>query len=397
MGAQMIRFLNVDVRTLLIMLSLGNIVSLSLLSVYRNKSIVWRSYLFFILSKISESAAWALLSLRGVIPDLASVYVGNVVLVIGLSLEALALISVEETKSRQEIYYATIVFSFTAVFCLLARKPNQYMYYASWFCALIFASVSVQLLQVNKVNAVRVMMSAAYFLEGVVLVFRGIYAVYDPQYRLLNNTDIQSLTFLSTFILMVISGTGFLLLNKARTDRMLEESWGELEALTRVDALTGLANRRMMEEYLSFSLQENRRRGEPIAIIMMDVDYFKNYNDRYGHVLGDRCLMAIAQEIKRHCRRITDLAVRFGGEEFLLIMWNTDQEEASLLAEEIRKGVQALAIDHAYSSAATVVTLSLGIFTAIPGEEGQEAEWYVAQADKCLYQAKARGRNRVFP
>jgi diguanylate cyclase (GGDEF)-like protein len=193
---------------------------------------------------------------------------------------------------------------------------------------------------------------------------------------------------------MILSGTGYLLLNKERTDRQLSATMMELEAQARVDALTGLANRRTMNHYLRFSLSENRRRAEPVAVLMIDIDHFKRFNDVYGHIAGDKCLQAVAEEIRRHCRRSTDLAARFGGEEFLFIMWDIENDEALRVADGIREGVRALGIEHAYSDADSVVTISIGVFSAIPDDEGATEEWYIEQADKRLYEAKKSGRNR---
>jgi diguanylate cyclase (GGDEF)-like protein len=175
---------------------------------------------------------------------------------------------------------------------------------------------------------------------------------------------------------------------------LLKEANLELNKLAHTDSLTGLANRRTFSEYLVISILENRRRGEPLTLIMIDIDYFKNYNDFYGHSAGDRCLVTVAQKIKQYCRRGTDLITRYGGEEFVMILWNTDDAGAYQVAEAIRHGVIDLAIPHTASDVSDCVTLSLGIFSAIPVSDKQDYEWYIIEADRRLYDAKRAGRNR---
>lgn len=160
------------------------------------------------------------------------------------------------------------------------------------------------------------------------------------------------------------------------------------------DGLTGLANRRHFERKLAAEKERARRSGQPCSLILADVDHFKKFNDRYGHVLGDDCLRRVAHAIGRSTRRPADLAARYGGEEFALILPETDEEGACAVAENIRAAVAALRIAHG-DSAVGHVTLSLGVHTAYARDDaGTGADW-VALADAMLYQAKAQGRNRV--
>jgi diguanylate cyclase (GGDEF)-like protein len=122
--------------------------------------------------------------------------------------------------------------------------------------------------------------------------------------------------------------------------------------------------------------------------------FFKKYNDHYGHIYGDRCLVQVAQELKRHCQRGTDLIARYGGEEFAIVLINTDISKAGLIAEAIRKGVQDLDIPHAGSDICDCVTLSLGVFSAIPTLDEHDYDWYIIEADRRLYDAKHAGRNQ---
>jgi diguanylate cyclase (GGDEF)-like protein/PAS domain S-box-containing protein len=158
------------------------------------------------------------------------------------------------------------------------------------------------------------------------------------------------------------------------------------------DPLTGLANRRLMSIELRKNLARARRSGQPCSLIMLDLDYFKNYNDLYGHTSGDRLLVEIACLIGREIREV-DLAVRYGGEEFLLILPDTDAEEAREVAERIRAKTDASAFKCSDSMTTTDISVSLGVAT---WEENVASEdILIARADTALYRAKANGRNRV--
>ncbi|HEY3320099.1 MAG TPA: PleD family two-component system response regulator [Planctomycetota bacterium] len=167
-----------------------------------------------------------------------------------------------------------------------------------------------------------------------------------------------------------------------------------LAALSMQDGLTGLANRRRFDEMLQQEWRRGLRLSTPVALIMCDVDYFKKYNDHYGHLSGDECLKSVASAIKAVALRPGDLAARYGGEEFAMLLPHTDAEGAATVAEKIRTGVEKLRIEHARHDSEPCVTLSLGVAALTP-EMDQPAEQLIARADKALYAAKHGGRNRV--
>jgi diguanylate cyclase (GGDEF)-like protein len=167
-----------------------------------------------------------------------------------------------------------------------------------------------------------------------------------------------------------------------------------LADLSLVDGLTGIGNRRRFDEFLSREWRRSRRARTPLAVILIDVDYFKPYNDQYGHAAGDDCLREVAATIAMLVRRPADLCVRYGGEEFAAILPQTNLAGARVLAERIRAAVLALEIVHAKSDTAPVVTVSIGI-AASDGADADEPDELMAEADRRLYEAKAAGRNRV--
>lgn len=171
-----------------------------------------------------------------------------------------------------------------------------------------------------------------------------------------------------------------------------------LKTISMSDGLTGIANRRRFDEFLDQGWRRAMRAGTEISLLMCDIDFFKNYNDTYGHQAGDDCLKRVALAIRDNFHRADDLAARYGGEEFAVIMPGTDAPGALSLAEAVRAAVEALGIPHNASAVSSVVTLSVGS-TTIKAQIGSSAEALLAAADNALYQAKQEGRNRVaaFP
>jgi diguanylate cyclase (GGDEF)-like protein len=187
----------------------------------------------------------------------------------------------------------------------------------------------------------------------------------------------------------------FLLSNLINIDREeLKAVNLELEKLSVTDELTKLANRRYFEEFLSKEWNSAMRYKYPISLLMIDIDYFKNYNDHLGHQAGDKCLIKIASALKTFERRYGDLVARYGGEEFVMILSGTDVDNGRKIAEEIRKKVMDLALAHPASTISNVVTVSIGVVTIIPSQNIKKEEFLEA-ADRALYQAKSQGRNQT--
>jgi len=181
---------------------------------------------------------------------------------------------------------------------------------------------------------------------------------------------------------------------KERVSRDLREANGVLESLAKEDALTGLANRRSFDEYIFKAWRRAVATKEPISLIMVDVDYFKPFNDYYGHVVGDRCLQNIAAVFVDEVNRSLDMVARYGGEEFAIVLPITDQNGALKVAERIRREIEALAILHECCEKGNVVTVSLGVSTVVPND-ADDVLAFVEAADKALYKAKFMGRNRI--
>jgi diguanylate cyclase (GGDEF)-like protein len=180
---------------------------------------------------------------------------------------------------------------------------------------------------------------------------------------------------------------------RVRTHLTLKRQSDMLRQLAMTDGLTGVANRRNFDEALEKEWRRCERARQPVSLIMADVDHFKAYNDNYGHQAGDSCLAAVAAAMGGCVRRPPDMVARYGGEEFVVLLPQEDADGAAAVAERILDRVRGLGIDHAHSSCAKHVTVSLGVATMMPARDRFPAG-LVAAADSALYRAKETGRNR---
>ena len=186
----------------------------------------------------------------------------------------------------------------------------------------------------------------------------------------------------------ILRGWFVLAINREQENRVLIK---QLQNLANHDPLTGLANRRSFHLLLDKAMQRHEQCGTSVSLIMLDVDYFKKYNDHYGHQAGDECLVKIAKCLEAATRSIHDVAARFGGEEFIILLPEANQQQAIEVAKRIQQNIQDLAIQHAASPVAPYVTISLGITNLTPATN---ATRFIAQADAALYKAKEAGRNQ---
>lgn len=175
----------------------------------------------------------------------------------------------------------------------------------------------------------------------------------------------------------------------------LQKANQELHRLANLDGLTQVANRRRFDRYFEQEWRRSMRERQHLSLILCDIDYFKCYNDRYGHQAGDSCLKQVAQIINSSIKRSTDLVARYGGEEFAVILPNTSPQGAVHVAESIRSQVKQLQIPHERSQVSAYITISLGIGSEIPDRQLQ-TDYLIAVADKALYLAKEKGRDSCY-
>ena len=174
----------------------------------------------------------------------------------------------------------------------------------------------------------------------------------------------------------------------------LKQLRDQLAAMAVTDALTGLSNRRHLERALTTEAARLSRTGEWLSVIMLDIDFFKQFNDTYGHPAGDRCIMMVAAALTRAVKRASDLPARYGGEEFACILPGADPHGAELVAQEIRLQIQSLNIPHERSKVSPFITVSIGVASArcIPSIA---TDRWIEEADRQLYISKQEGRDRI--
>lgn len=172
----------------------------------------------------------------------------------------------------------------------------------------------------------------------------------------------------------------------------IEKEYAQLNSIT--DGLTRISNRRHFDDFLRKEFYSMKRTGLPLSVVIIDIDFFKKYNDTYGHQSGDECLKKVAETLKKTIQRETDLVARYGGEEFVIVLPNTEQSGALLIAEKVREAVEELNIAHESSLVSNYVTISLGVATGYR-ENLSYPEQVITFADEALYRAKEEGRNRI--
>ncbi|MEC4986585.1 MAG: diguanylate cyclase, partial [Oscillatoria sp. PMC 1076.18] len=196
-------------------------------------------------------------------------------------------------------------------------------------------------------------------------------------------------------LLLEVSAQMGIAIQQAELYQQLAAANQELQRIAHCDSLTGLANRRCFDSSLEIEWRRSRREQAPLAVILCDIDYFKLYNDTYGHQAGDVCLQKVARAIAETVKRPADLVARYGGEEFVVILPNTTVEGALKVAKNIHDCVKNLAIPHLKSEVSEFVTLSLGVAGTIP-ILNLSPDTLVAAADRALYEAKSAGRSRAI-
>lgn len=243
---------------------------------------------------------------------------------------------------------------------------------------------------------------------SVILMLTALAALYyHPLALLLFITPLWLTTLLASvqlnqgvnirFLLVWLLLTAILIYGRVILQRWFNEAWlryqenrmliARLDVMAHQDVLTGTANRRSMENFLDDALLQ----AEPFALLMLDVDYFKRYNDHYGHQAGDACLVKVADIVKTSVRTPADLVARYGGEEFVIVLPASSLDDAVRVAERIQTNLREISLPHAASEVSEMVTVSMGITLS---KDGDSAYGIIARADEALYRAKQQGRNR---
>lgn len=252
----------------------------------------------------------------------------------------------------------------------------------------------------NIVQRLRFWMAVPFSLVVLLMHLGGVVVLDNMPPRLLGPIVIMVLativfTLVANYTLERDERRNYLLTLRERAlVQELAQTHERLMDLSKVDGLTELANRRHFQDYLEQVWRRAQPDRAPLALLMVDVDHFKKYNDRYGHPAGDAALRQVARVLESNVRRPGDLVARYGGEEFVAVLPQTSAETALLVAERVRAAIEALALRHEVSNVARVLTVSVGVAHGVAGEVASP-EALLKQADQALYQAKREGRNRT--
>lgn len=329
---------------------------------------------------------FAAFGLRPILPEGPAVFVSNALILAGLTVYAQALYRFVLDRALPRWVWAQFGAALAALMLMLDWSLQARTSVVSFvYVAMLVPSVAVIVRHGWQAEPSLRTVALTMALACAALAVRGVHAWIEPGHygALLQPSLGQGLTFLVCFLAVLGSGFGFVLAGFQRLAR-------RMQALATHDGLTGCFNRSATEALIEHALQRGRRERAPVALVLLDIDHFKDVNDRHGHRAGDRVLAGFADAVRSRLRK-SDVFGRVGGEEFTLLLPETDAAGAQRLAEEVREVVQEM---RPAGAGALRITLSGGIAVAEPGRPLSAEELY-AQADESLYRAKRLGRNRI--
>lgn len=375
-----------DVPTMLVMIILSSLVTAGGMAVVgwgrKDDGVrLWAMGLLF------NAMAYLLFALRGRIPDLLSVVVSNALLV-GVYLSMLAAVLQFQGRALPRGVALLLPLLTAGCMALLSDSYSARVVVAGLLlCALnlwLLGSLLVRWRTVGGRGAWLVVGALGF--QTLVLVLRVALVGVSPLAgaQLLQSSVVQTMTFMTAFAVVLLASMGFVFMARDRAD-------ASNRRLAAVDALTGVANRRAVIAALDRDVARAIRTREPIALMMVDIDHFKQVNDRYGHPMGDQVLCSVVNVLRERVRS-QDLVGRYGGEEFLVVLPDTTIKGAYLLALQLCEAVEAASIVHA--GLQIPVTVSIGVYGGTL-QSGDHWDMLISAADRALYEAKNRGRNRV--
>ena len=331
-----------------------------------------------------------LIMLRGLIPDVLSIMVGNLM----LSSVFVGMIAAVYQFQGRPVRWAVLLAPPLLVLVFVSVYINNYPARVS-FVGLVIGLQAVWALLAAlshrhaTVGRGQWLLVAGLSLEAVVLGGRALVAIstHSEATNILQSSALQTLTFLATFSVVLVSSVGFVFMSRDRADE-------NNRVLAALDPLTGVANRRSLIAALDRDVARAQRMREPMALMMVDIDHFKDVNDQYGHPAGDRVLCSVVNVLRQRVRA-QDLVGRYGGEEFMVLLPDTGLVGAQQLARALCKAVEESRCPaDGVPGPGIAVTVSIGVFGGRL-ESGDSWDMLIAAADRALYQAKNNGRNRV--
>lgn len=331
-----------------------------------------------------------LLMLRGQVPDVLSILVGNLLLSSVFVGMIAAIYQFQERPIRWLLLFMppALVTAFVTVF--MDNFPARVGFVGAVIgLQAVWALATALERRHATVGRGQWLLVAGLALEAVVLLGRSALAVtvQGAEEGILRSSGLQTLTFVATFSVVLVSSVGFVFMSRDRADE-------NNRVMAALDPLTGVANRRSLIAALDRDVARAVRMREPMALMMVDIDHFKDVNDHYGHPAGDQVLCSVVQVLRQRVRA-QDLVGRYGGEEFMVVLPDTHLAGAEQLARELCKAVEVsrCRVD-GLDGEGIAVTVSIGVFGGRL-ESGDSWDMLIAAADRALYQAKENGRNRV--
>lgn len=316
------------------------------------------------------------------------------VIVTPIAVISLLLLKFNIMRKDADFIASMVIFSIAAsilLMLLISNHPNVVHYHTGILVVITFSNL-IMMPRFNYALLFSLAICLLYVLTALNITLMDKEIVTNSCFVLFANT---LLTLVGNFHLRLEQRREFLFKLLRQIDSIkLEESNRLLEKISISDKLTNLSNRRHFDFTFDKEWKSSLRTNSPISMIFIDIDYFKNYNDYYGHPQGDACLKMIAKALSNSIKRPRDFVARYGGEEFVILLPDIKLSGASVIAEKIRQSIEKLKIPHEVSPRGSFVTISLGVASLVPTDEN-EANDLTLYADKALYVAKSEGKNRV--
>jgi diguanylate cyclase (GGDEF)-like protein len=369
----------------------------------------WATGLFF------QFLGWTLLLATKVFSEwisIAPLATSIIILSLAFYYQALVKFKGVTLNTNWTYYVALLDFAGLLYFDIVNFNINSRMIVTAFFSFIFIAAMSYLLLSTRfnsseKIPTSHKMMGYIFAVCSTVLIARIIYFSVFPTRDVFALNIMQSLSYVMFHVVISFTAFGFLLMCSERyvelqreTENRLLQRTQELEIanqklakLSFTDGLTGIANRRHFDEMLDFEWERAKRQNQILALGLLDVDWFKKYNDCYGHQMGDECLKQVAKVLTENVSRTGDLVARYGGEEFVFVLSATDGDTALRIAQKICLAFEKLELPHELSDF-NFVSVSIGVAAIVPSENFQTKD-LIQRADKALYIAKKQGRNQA--
>lgn len=376
-----------DMKTILITLIVGHLFTVVLVSSY------WRSHSrdstfnTFFIAKCIQAVAWLLLAFRDGIPDVFTISIGNSLLFIGSAFESIALLKlVNCSQTFLKKFYISLTIAYIVGFHLILLYYNFEhirISYASFGTVILAILPAYRLMREKCSTSLMKLMGFLYYLVVFSFLLRGIAALTsEQQMGLFTPGLVQTLSFLSLYLVMILGNIGFILILKERAD-------AELIHMAYYDDLTQALNRRTFVTRAKQVLLQCSKERKLVSFILFDIDHFKQFNDGYGHEVGDRILQDLSQRINQSLDS-QSLFGRYGGDEFAILLTGLNQDESIKKLEQINELIAQAEI----TGVPEKYSISVGIITFVPDKFTKLESLYVS-CDQALYQAKRNGRNCI--